>query len=173
MVSVDGFFAGVDGDISWHNTDAEFGEFANKQTAQFGTMIFGRVTYDVMAGYWPTEAVVKNDPIVAAAMNNANKIVYSKTMSQAGWQNTLLRKEINVDEIKKLKTESQKNISVFGSGQIVRQFAKLGLVDEYRLMINPIVLGSGKPLFDGCLKLKLLSNREFKNGNVLLCYEPA
>jgi dihydrofolate reductase len=172
MVTVDGYFAGVDGDISWHNTDAEFGKFANVQTQEFGTLIFGRVTYDLMFSYWPKEDVTKNDPIVAGIMNNVDKIVFSRSMKKAHWNNTKLLKDIKKLEIEKLKQEAQKPIAIFGSGQIVQEFAKLGLIDEYRLMINPVTLGKGKPLFTEKMKLQLTSNREFKNGNVLLTYEP-
>ena len=172
MVTLDGFFAGADGNINWHNVDAEFNEFAEKQTPEFGTLIFGRVTYDLMAGYWPEEGVIKDDPIVAGIMNSVNKIVFSKTMKSADWNNTIAMNEINIEEIKKLKEQATKPLAIFGSGQIVQEFAKLNLVDEYRLMINPLTLGQGKPLFKEPLKLKLIGNREFKSGNVLLTYEP-
>ena len=172
MITVDGFFAGVDGNINWHNVDREFNDFAEKQTPEFGTLIFGRITYDLMAGYWPKEGPVKDDPIVAGIMNSANKIVFSRTMEKADWNNTRLIKEINSANIQKLKQESTKPMAIFGSGQIVQEFAKLGLIDEFRLMINPVILGKGKALFADYAKLKLTGNREFKNGNVLLTYEP-
>lgn len=173
MVSLDGFFAGVDGDISWHNVDAEFNDFAIEQLQrEAGVILFGRTTYDLMASYWPSEQVIKEDPIVARLMNNTPKIVFSRSMGKADWNNTKLMQEINADDIKKLNQEADKNIFIFGSGQIVQEFAKLGLVDEYRLMFNPVVLGQGKPLFNGRIKFKLLKSKEFKNGNVLLFYEP-
>jgi dihydrofolate reductase len=172
MVSVDGFFAGTDGSINWHNVDGEFNEFAAKQTGEFGMLIFGRVTYDLMANYWPTDQARKNDPIVAKIMNTTPKIVFSKNLQKATWNNTSLVSDINVDEIKQLKEQSKKDMAIFGSGQIVREFAKLGFIDEYRLMVNPVILGTGKPLFKELMKLKLLKSREFKNGNVLLTYQP-
>lgn len=172
MLTLDGFFAGVDGEISWHNVDAEFNDFAIKQTPEFGTLIFGRITYELMAGYWPSQAVIKDDPIVAGIMNSAEKIVFSRSLDKAEWNNTKLMKKVDVDEIKKLKESSEKPMAIFGSGQIVQEFTKLGLVDEYRLMVNPVVLGKGKQLFKEHMKLQLISHQEFKNGNVLLCYEP-
>ena len=174
MVSVDGFFAGTDGNINWHNVDREFNQFAEKQTNEFGMLIFGRVTYDLMSSYWPTETSIKDDPIVAGLMNNTPKIVFSKNLSHAEWNNTKVINDIKKLEIGKLKNSKkrQKPIAIFGSGQIVQEFAKLGLVDEYRLMINPVALGAGKSLFKEHSKLKLLSTKEFKNGNVLLYYEP-
>lgn len=170
MLSLDGFFAGVGGDISWHNVDGEFNEFAIKQTREFGALLFGRVTYDLMYGYWPSEDALKNDPIVAGIMNNADKIVFSKSLKKAEWKNTKVIKEIEKLEIETLKQQAEKDLAIFGSGTIVQKFTELGLVDEYRLMINPVVLGSGKPLFRKHQKLQLMSSREFKNGNVLLNY---
>jgi dihydrofolate reductase len=171
MVSVDGYFAGMDGDISWHNVDEEFNDFAIKQTPEFGTLLFGRVTYELMSSYWPSEAALKTDPVIAGIMNSADKIVFSRTLNQADWNNTKLLTNIMPDEINKLRESARKDMAIFGSGQIVREFAKLGLINEYRLMINPVILGGGKPLFSEHRKLKLLKSWEFKNGNVLLCYE--
>lgn len=187
MISLDGYFAGPNGEIDWHNTDSEFGKFANEQTQEFGTLIFGRVTYEVMKNYWPTPQALKDDPIVANVMNNIPKIVYSKTLKTIEetptWKNITLFHDINPEEIKRLKEQSgppsqssgevNKDIAIFGSGTIVQQFTNLGLIDEYWLMVNPIILGEGKPLFKDVekrMKLKLLKTRTFKNGNILLYY---
>jgi dihydrofolate reductase len=172
MISIDGFFCGPNGEIDWHNVDGEFNEFAIKQTGEAGLLIFGRTTYELMASYWPNEQTVKNDPIVAGLMNNTPKIVFSTSMSKADWNNTKLVNKIDAEEIKKLKQDSAKDLFIFGSGQIVQEFAKLGLIDEYRLMINPVALGAGKTLFKEKQKLKLLNSKEFKSGNVLLVYQP-
>lgn len=173
MVSLDGFFAGPNGEIDWHQVDAEFNDFAIKQLKEeVGLLLFGRTTYELMADYWTSQQAVKNDPIVAGLMNGASKIVFSTSMAKAEWNNTKLLKEIKTEEIIKLKQETGKNIFIFGSGQIVQEFTKLNLVDEYRLMVNPLILGAGKPLFKEKIKLKLLTDRQFKNGNVLLCYTP-
>ena len=173
MVSVDGFFAGVDGDISWHNVDGEFNEFAIKQLEEEAeTLLFGHTTYDLMASYWPSQQAMQNDPIVARLMNNTDKIVFSRTLEKADWNNTKLMKAVDPDEIQKLKQAEGKDLFIFGSGQIVQEFVKLGLVDEYRLMVNPVTLGAGKPLFKQAMKLRLLKSKPFNSGNVLLCYEP-
>lgn len=180
MVSLDGYYAGVDGDISWHNTDEEFGKFANEQTAMFGTQIYGRITYQVMESYWPTPDAIKNDPIVANIMNTAPKIVFSKKLKKVeekeNWKNITLLKSIKSEEIKKLKAQTGKDIVIFGSGTIVQKFTNLGLIDEYWIMVNPIVLTQGKPLFKNIkdrLNLELLKTRMFKNGNILLYYKVA
>lgn len=179
MVSVDGYFEGPNHDLSWHNVDAEFNEFAIKQTESVGTLLFGRRTYELMSSYWPSEQARKDDPIVARLMNNTPKIVFSRTMEKlqniAEWHNATLKNEIKKLEIKKLKRESAKDLAVFGSNQLCVSLMKLGLVDEFRIMLNPVALGRGTSLFAGLdkeLKLSLISSKLFKSGNMLLTYEP-
>jgi dihydrofolate reductase len=173
MVTVDGFFAGPKGEIDWHNTDDEFNEFVTEQLREVGTILFGRVTYEMMASYWPSSDAPKQNPKeVVDFMDNLPKIVFSRTIKKSDWNNTIVKESVNAEEILKMKEAAKKDIFIFGSGQIVQQFTRLELVDEYRLMINPIVLGSGKPLFKDVEKfnLNLLKTREFKNGNILLYY---
>lgn len=176
LTSLDGYFEGLDRDINWHNVDDEFNEFAIKQTGEFGMLLFGRVTYELMASYWPTEAAKRDDPIVAGLMNSLPKIVFSKTLEKTDWENTRLVKNNYIEEISKLKQQSGKDIAIFGSSDLTVTLMEHGLVDEYRIMINPIVLGNGKPLFKGVkhkINLKLMNTKTFKSGNVLLYYEPA
>jgi len=175
MVSVDGFFAGPNGEIDWHNVDAEFNDYAIAMLKTYGTLVFGRVTYDLMAGYWPKEPALADDPVVAGYMNSLPKIVFSKTMQAADWNNTQVVKEVKAEEVLKMKQDKGQDIAILGSGTIVQALTNLGLVDEYRLMVNPVILGAGKPLFKGIkdkLSLKLLETKVFKNGNVLLRYQP-
>lgn len=175
FTSLDGFFEGPDRDISWHYVDEEFNEFAIEQINTVDTLLFGRVTYELMASYWPTPAADADDPIVADKMNSMPKIVFSKTLSTVNWQNTRLIKENFVDEMLKLKGQPGRDLIIFGSSDMAVTFMKHGLIDEYRIMVNPVVLGSGKSLFQGIqdkLELKLLQTRSFKSGNVLLYYEP-
>ena len=173
MVTLDGFFAGVNGDINWHNVDAEFNEFAIAQLNEIGTLLFGRVTYQMMASYWPTPDAVKDDPIVAGLMNHLPKIVFSKTLAKAGWENTKLIKDKIAEELTKLKQQSGKDIAVFGSANLMSTLMQMDLIAEHRVMVNPVVLGSGSPLFQNKdkLNLKLLKTRTFGNGNVLLSYQ--
>lgn len=176
MVTLDGFFEGANGDISWHNVDEEFNDFAINQLDTTDTLLFGRVTYEGMASYWPTPAATTDDPIVAAKMNSLSKVVVSTTLEKAEWQNTRLVKANLADEITKMKQQSGKDIFIFGSSGLTVSLAKLGLVDEYRIMVNPVVLGNGKPLLSGItdtLPLKLLKTKVFHSGNVLLSYQPA
>jgi len=176
MITLDGFFAGPQGEIDWHNVDAEFNDFAIEQLDSMDILLFGRVTYAWMAGYWPTQIAIQNDPVVAGKMNVKSKVVFSKTLDKADWNNTrLIKKDIDW-EISKLKGQPGKDLIIFGSGNLAVDLANLGLIDEYRLMLNPVVLGKGRGLFegiDGKLKLKLIKTREFRSGNVLLHYRPS
>ncbi len=175
MVSVDGFFAGPKGEIDWHNVDAEFNEYAIDMLDSVDLLMFGRVTYELMAGYWPGPEATRDDPRVAARMNALPKLVFSRTLDRAAWANTGLAPDILAGEILEMKKRAGKDMAIFGSGTVVSRFAQLGLIDEYRLLVNPVVLGSGKPLIRGLgqrLHLHLLRSRTFGNGNVLLCYAP-
>lgn len=175
LVTLDGYFAGQSGDISWHRVDEEFQEYAERNSTSGNTLLFGRVTYELMASYWPSPEALENDPIVAEGMNSSPKIVFSRTLSRADWVNTRLVKDDMLGEVRRLKKQSGKDLTVLGSGSIVAQLAQAGLIDEYQLLVNPVVLGRGKTMFEGIrdeILLKLVETRSFGNGNVLLRYEP-
>jgi len=175
LVTLDGYFEGLNRDISWHNVDEEFNEYAVDMLNSVDTLIFGRVTYELMAGYWPTTDAINDDPIVAAKMNALPKIVFSKTLKKADWNNTKLMTDVVPKEIERMKQASGKDMMILGSGGIMSEFANRGLIDGYGIMVNPLVLGAGKPLFTGIkdrLTLKLTKTRTFGNGNVLLYYQP-
>jgi dihydrofolate reductase len=176
MVSLDGYFEGPKQDIGWHNVDEEFNDFAIQQLDDVDMLLFGRVTYEGMASFWPTPFAKENDPIVAEKMNTVSKLVFSKTLDKAEWNNTKLVKEHVAEEILQLKQQSGKDIAIFGSSDLAVSLISLGLVDELRIMVNPVVLGNGKSLFNGLrgkLDLKLLKTRTFSSGNVLLYYQLA
>jgi dihydrofolate reductase len=173
MTTLDGFFEGPNQDISWHNADEEFNEFAIDQLNEIGTLLFGRVTYQLMASYWPTESAINDDHIVAGLMNSLPKIVFSKTLDKAEWNNSRLVKENVTDEVLKLKAQPGKDIAIFGSSDLAVTLAEAGLIDEYRIILNPVFLGNGTSLLKGIkekLNLKFLNARIFKSGNVLLYY---
>lgn len=179
LVTVDGFFAGPNGEIEWHNYDDEMGAYSLKQMKSLSALIFGRTTYELMAGYWPTSNGIKSEPVVARIMNSIPKIVFSEMMEEvtdgALWKNVTVCHEIKSQKIIKMKEQEGGDIAIFGSGTIVQQFTNLGLIDEYRLVVNPLILGNGKPLFKEIknqLNLRLINTKVFKNGNILLCYEP-
>ncbi len=175
MTTLDGYFEGPKQEIDWHNVDAEFNDFAIQQLNEVDTLLFGRKTYEMMASYWPTDQARKDDPVVAGKMNTTPKLVFSRTLTKADWENTRLVKANLAAEVKKLKGQAGKDLIIFGSSDLGVGFLKEGLLDEVRVMINPVILGGGVALFQGFddrLKLKLLKTRTFHNGNVLLYYEP-
>ena len=170
-VSLDGFFAGPNGEIDWFVWDEETEAYAKELAASIDTILFGRVTYELMVGYWPTAAT--EDPIITKYMNNSPKIVFSRTLEKADWKNTRLLREIDPQEIRNLKEQPGKDLVIYGSGSIVSTLAQSGLIDDYRIFVNPVVLGNGKPLFVGLkerFKLNLLSTKTFRCGVVLLHY---
>ena len=174
LVSLDGFFAGPGGEIDWFRTDDEFEQFAIEHTARARHLLFGRVTYELMAGYWPTTEAADTEPEIARLMNALPKTVFSRTLREVGWENSRLVHDGAVDEVARLKRETDGEIYLFGSADLAATLTEAGLFDQYRLIVNPVVLGRGKPLFKGerPLDLRLVSERRFGNGNLLLTYEP-
>jgi dihydrofolate reductase len=173
LVSLDGYFEGPDHDLSWHNVDAEFHSFVEEQNAQVGMILFGHTTYDRMARFWPTPEALKLAPVTAAFMNETPKVVVSRSPLKPEWSNTTAISSNVLEEIKKLKNQPGKDIAIFGSNQLCVSLMADGLVDEFRILVNPVTLGGGTPLFAGQpqrVKLKLTRTREFRSGNVLNCY---
>ena len=183
FVSVDGFFAGLNGEIDWFKVaqnDEEWNNYSHKQaTAGNSTLIFGRTTYEMMKSYWPTSDAIKDNPRMANKVNNSRKIVFSKTLKSVedgpNWKNTTVYHEINPDEIHKLKEKDDNTVgmTILGSGSIVQQFSNLDLIDEYSLVIIPIILGAGKSFYENVkrMNLKLIEAKTFKSGIVLLKYQ--
>lgn len=175
MITADGFFAGPNGELDWHNVDAEFNDYAIDLLTSVDTLVFGRVTYQMMAAYWPTPEGTADDPTVADHMNRLAKLVISRTLRAADWHNTRIVDGDVAAAFSDLKQQSGKDLVIFGSGTVVTALTQLGLIDEYRLIVNPVLLGRGKSLFAGLsdqLNLRLTNVRPFRSGNVLLCYEP-
>ena len=175
MVTPDGFFAGSNGEIDWFVWNEEMAKYAIDLISTVDTILFGRVTYELMASYWPSASAPTDDPIIIDKMNNLPKIVFSKTLEKIEWKNTTRINEITAESILKMKRLPGKNIVIYGSGSIVSTFMNLGLIDDYHLFVNPVVLGSGMPLFKnikGRHNLKLVNTKTFKSGVVLLDYQP-
>ena len=173
LISIDGFFEGPHHEIDWHNVDQEFNEFAKDFLNSVDVLLFGRVTYQLMAGYWPTSSAKEDDPIIASKMNSLAKIVFSKTLNKAEWENTRLVKDNIIEEISELKKQPGKDMAIFGSSDLALTLMRHGLIDEYRILVSPIILGDGKSLFKGVnerIKFKLIKTHTFKSGNVMLYY---
>ena len=183
MVSLDGYFEGPNHDLSWHVVDQEFNRFAVEQLRQIGTLLFGRVTYHLFKDYWPKAG---RDPTtsrenleIAQMIDDVEKIVFSRTLANVketdDWKNVRLIREAHPEEIKRLKHLSGKDIAIFGSNELATNFLRMGLIDELRIMVNPVVVGNGNPLFKGMtdqVKLNLLRTKTFRSGNVLHYYRP-
>ncbi len=173
MMSVDGFFEGPERELDWHLVDKDFHEFADRQLSTVDCLLFGRVTYEMMAGFWPN--AVESDPVIAARMNGLQKLVFSRTLPTLDWKNSRLLKGEIAEEVSTLKKQPGKDIALLGSAAILSALMTANLIDEHRLMIAPVVLGSGNSLFRGMERrhpLKLLRTETFKSGNVLLVYAP-
>jgi dihydrofolate reductase len=175
FITLNGFFEGPQRDITWHKHGAEESAYAMEGLKSESILLFGRVTYEMMAGFWPSPMALESAPAMAEGMNKAEKIVFSKTLKKAEWSNTRLMNDNVLEEMKKLKNSPGKDMTILGSGSIVTQFAEHGLIDEFQVMVDPIALGNGTPLFKNLkhkLDLKLTSSKVFKSGVVLLCYQP-
>lgn len=173
-ISLDGYFTDAKGDVRWaHRADPEWQAFVEQNVGGESVLVFGRVTYELMFGYWPQPQVIKNDPIVAKRMNEGAKIVFSRSLRKAAWSNTRLVNGNLATEIRRLKKESEIDMVILGSGSIVLQLAPLGLIDEYHMILCPVALGGGRTMFQGItdkLELTLTKTRVFGNGNVVLHY---
>lgn len=173
LVTLDGFFEGPKSwDLDWHDTvwGEEMEQYAIKQSKSTGALLFGRVTYEGMASYWPSQ---KGE--IADFMNTIPKVVFSRTLKKADWNNTQLVKENVVDEVVKLKKQPGKTLFVFGSADLSSTLLKHGLFDELDLAVTPLLLGHGNPLFKTSperIKMKLLEATPLKSGGVILRYQP-
>jgi dihydrofolate reductase len=179
--SLDGLISDPEDQMDWVTTNfsQDMGKYVEDVFANADTLFLGEVTYKIMAAYWPTAdtnpEAFQGDAEGAQNMNSICKVVFSKNLKDLTWSNSTLKTEIVPEEIKKMKQEPGKNILVEGSASIVQQLTNFGLVDEYHLLVHPIILGNGKPLFKAIRErhtLKLVSTEAFKNGVVLLRYEP-
>jgi dihydrofolate reductase len=175
VVSANGYYERGPWGIDWHHVDEEFNEFAISQLDSVDALVFGRKTYEGMARYWPTPEAIASDPAVAGRMNGLAKVVVSRTLERAEWANTRIVRADVAGEVAKLKRESPKGVLVMGSSDLAASLSGQGLIDEYRLMVNPIFLGAGKPVLAGLasdVRLTLRDVRRFRSGNVLLSYAP-
>lgn len=171
MVTIDGYFEGPKpGELDWFVFDDELERYIIDSQKDAGALVFGRVTYEMMAAYWPSE-----EGTIAEFMNRVPKLVFSRTMKTADWHNSRVAMGTVPDEMNKLKRSVEGDVFVFGSANLVSSLIKHGLIDEYRIGINPVLLGAGVPLFKGGephQKLRVVKALPMKSGVVIMHYEP-
>jgi dihydrofolate reductase len=180
-VTLDGFIAGPNGEMDWMEEflDEALANYESELQKTVDTTLFGRVTYEGFESFWPQVALDPASPKglveYANQLNAMRKIVFSKTLSRVGWNNTTLVREIVPEEIIKMKQEPGRDMVIYGSASIVQTLTNAGLIDQYQLLVFPVVLGSGKPLFQDILhtvKLSLVSTKRHPSGVVVLTYRP-
>ncbi|MEW6722841.1 MAG: dihydrofolate reductase family protein [Candidatus Micrarchaeota archaeon] len=178
MVSLDGYFEGKGHDLGWHNVGGEFNEFAIRQVGETDTILLGRKTYQLFEDFWPAAEkdpkTAEDDRIIAKMLGDTAKVVFSKKLEATKWRNARISKDAPA-EVAWLKREAGKDIAIFGSNNLCVSLIKAGLVDEFRIMVNPVSIGGGTLLFAGLdarLGLELVKTRAFNSGNVLLYYRP-
>jgi len=172
LVSLDGFFESSAKQLDWVVLDEEFFQYAREMLRAADTLLFGRATYQHMAGYWPSAP--KDE--IADKMNTLHKVVFSSSLEKADWNNSRLVKSNAAEEIAKLKQQPGKDMVILGSATLASFLLQQGLIDEYRVILNPVLIGAGNPLFKGIthrLRLKLERTRLLASGVIVLYYEKA
>lgn len=172
MTTLDGYFEGENHDLSWHNVDAEFNDFAVKQLDEADTLVFGHTTYDLMADFWPSKKAMDSAASTATRMNALKKIVFSSKPFTPSWESTVAYTDIQ--KLKEVKEQPGKSIAVMGSSNLSVSLLEAGLLDEIRVMVNPIAIGKGTPFLNGIAnphKFNIIDSRTFNNGNVLIRYK--
>jgi dihydrofolate reductase len=150
-------------------------KYAAEQLKDKDALLLGRVTYQLFASYWPTPAAYKDNPILAPMLNDITKIVFSRTLDRAEWNNSRLIKENMAEVVLKLKEQPGKDMVILGSGSIVSALTRLGLIDEYEFMVNPVILGKGRSRFEGLdarIKMELINAKTLSSRFVILGHKP-
>lgn len=175
-MSLDGYFEGPDRDISWHRVDEELHQHMNDESKKVSAFLEGRVTWELMADYWPTaDQNPDASPVeveFAGIWRDMPKYVFSRTLESAGWNTTVMR-EVDPDEIRALKAKPGGPM-VVGGPDLAASFRRLGLIDEYWIYVHPVVLGKGNKVFgesDTRENLRLIGSHVFGNGVSMTRYE--
>lgn len=180
-VTLDGFIAGPNGEMDWVGEiyDDAMGVYEDDLVNAADTLLLGRVTYESFAGSWPhvpdNPGASEGEKAYARRLNVMRKVVFSRTLERAEWNNSTLMKELTPEAIEQLKREPGGDMLIYGSASLVRTLTNLGLIDEYQLLVHPVILGGGKPLFGDLkdrVKLKLASTKTHPSGVVLVIYQP-
>ncbi len=173
LISLDGYFEGPNKEIDWFMVEENFFTYARDLLENVDGVVFGRVTYQLMAEFWPND--VDNDPAITHKMNHLPKYVFSQSLDRVDWTHSVLVKGDLTEEVNKLKQQPGKDLVIFGSGKLVSSMTNLNLIDEYRLIVNPVILGSGHTLFQGVknkITMELIETKTLKSGAIILYYRP-
>lgn len=172
-ISADGYHAPPDPSQEWQTFGAEFADYSVEQLDEIDTLVLGRTTYEELAPYWTSALGSGFDPRIADRMNAVRKLVVSTSLREVSWLDSPIE-VVGAERLAEEKAAAGKSIAIFGSSTLTAALLRDGLVDELRLMINPILLGGGRKLFDGTdpVPLDLARTRPFDSGNVLLTYRP-
>lgn len=175
FITLNGFYKGTDNDTSWHRHGEEEGQYSADAMKSESILLFGRITYEMMASWWPTPMAAEAYPEVAKGMNSAEKILFSNSIEDPKWNNTRVMNGDITEKIRQIKQQPGKDLTILGSGSVVSQFADAGLIDQYQIMIDPVALPSGTPIFNGIkngFRLELTDTKIFKSGTIVLTYKP-
>ena len=188
QLSADGYFAAPDGNLNWVVPDPEMAKAAEAGMSQLGAILFGRRTYEMFAQFWPQAAespapasphggqTPEQTKAMGVFFTETPKLVFSRTLKDPKWKNTRVLAEFDARQVESLKNEPGNDMMIFGSGKIASLLTRHRLIDEYQLLVCPVLLGGGKTLLNGMpesLKLKLLEAKPLPTGNVMLRYAPA
>lgn len=178
-ITLDGFVAGPNDEMEWLLIDEAMNTYENNLIHMADTLLLGRATYQGFAGYWPKVALdptaTKEQVAYAQQVNAMHKIVFSQTLTHVAWTNARLVEVLRPEEIRRMKQEPGRDMVIYGSLSLVQALIQCGLIDEYQLLVHPVVLGSGKPLWSNVkekMALKCVQTQAFPSGVVLLSYQP-
>lgn len=173
FISMDGYYKDLNDSIDWHSHEGEESAFSAESLQTGNILLFGRKTYEMMRSFWSTSMAAEAFPEVAAGMNKARKLVLSTTLTDSDWNNTQILGSDPLSELKDLKNSTNTNITLLGSGSVLAQLASAELLDNCQIMIDPVALGGGTPIFQGLTapqRFRLSDHRIFRSGTVLLTY---